>query len=372
MKKIFKGLLMSFIMLVSMPALTGCFGFGGEALEIESITTQTQENGDTVVVITYADGFTEPTVFTIPAGKQGEDGKDGNGIKDISYEKSETGVNTIVTITFTNENVEPVEVIIPNGVSISSVESVIDENTGNTLLTINYSDGTKTERIEVTKGPQGEAGKDGNGILRIDQVVNEDKSVTLNLVMSSGNDIKVEIPAPQKGEDGRGIQSIVSVPDGDNYVMTITFTDGTVQELEFARPNRWFSESAEPTKSDGIDGDLWYDLAHQIIYVKEDGVWNKVINIGEEVNLSYQVRFELNDNNRTPASMPTGSLTTYSIPAGHYFQATGYTLPIPTRSGYVFEGWYTSKTITAVTGKFTDLTPVLGDLTLYANWVIAK
>ena len=190
--------------------------------------------------------------------------------------------------------------------------------------------------------------------------------------MSSGNDIKVEIPAPQKGEDGRGIQSIVSVPDGDNYVMTITFTDGTVQELEFARPNRWFSESAEPTKSDGIDGDLWYDLAHQIIYVKEDGVWNKVINIGEEVNLSYQVRFELNDNNRTPASMPTGSLTTYSIPAGHYFQATGYTLPIPTRSGYVFEGWYTSKTITAVTGKFTDLTPVLGDLTLYANWVIAK
>lgn len=370
MKKILKGLLMSITMLVSMPSLTGCFGFGGESLAIESITTQKQENGDTVVVITYADGYTDPTIFTIPAGQNGENGQDGNGIKDITYKKSETGVNTIVTITFTNERNEPVEIIIPNGVSITSVDSVTDPNTGNTLLTVNYSDGSKTERIEVAKGEPGIDGKDGNGIEKIDQVLNADKSITLTIVMTSGEEVKVDIPAPERGDEGRGIKDIVSVPNGDTYIMTITFSDGAKQELEFARPNKWFSESGEPQDTDGIDGDLWYDLAHQTIYVKEQGVWNTVLNLGEEVNVTYQVSFELNDSYRAPAKLPLGSFSTYNIPSGKYFQATGYTLPVPTRTGYVFEGWYTSKTINAATGKFTDLTPVMSDLTLYASWSI--
>ena len=59
----------------------------------------------------------------------------------------------------------------------------------------------------------------------------------------------------------------------------------------------------------------------------------------------------------------------YQIPHGSYFAAQeGYTIPIPTRNGYDFVGWYTTKTITPTSGKFTDLTPVMADLTLYAIW----
>ena len=40
----------------------------------------------------------------------------------------------------------------------------------------------------------------------------------------------------------------------------------------------------------------------------------------------------------------------------------------PTREGYTFLGWYTTKTIGPTSGVLTDLTPILSDLELYAQW----
>ena len=51
------------------------------------------------------------------------------------------------------------------------------------------------------------------------------------------------------------------------------------------------------------------------------------------------------------------------------FQNNGYgEIPIPTREGYVFVGWYRTKTITSINSAFTDFTIVLTDLELYAIW----
>ncbi len=77
----------------------------------------------------------------------------------------------------------------------------------------------------------------------------------------------------------------------------------------------------------------------------------------------YWVRFDVNEGN-----LPYGTAILYKIKHGTYFASAGYQIPIPTRSGYNFKGWYTSKSVTPATGCFTDLTPVCGELTLYAIW----
>jgi uncharacterized repeat protein (TIGR02543 family) len=44
------------------------------------------------------------------------------------------------------------------------------------------------------------------------------------------------------------------------------------------------------------------------------------------------------------------------------------TLPIPTKEGYIFKGWFTGETIND--GQFFNYIPITTDLTLYAKWMI--
>ena len=360
--KIYKKILLIFVLCFCF-LLTGCGAFFGEeeSLMMESLETKELENGDIEITINYSNEDVKPTVFIVP---KGEEGGTGNGISSINTYKSEDGKNTVVKIEFTNGS-EAKEFNIPNGVSIDKVQTEKVTETGETLLTIVYSDGSTSDPISI---PKGEKGDKGISISGITQKINRDYSVTLTIEMTEGDPIQVEIPAPVHGKDGRGISEIVSIPNGDKYVMTIKFTDDTVQELEFARPNKWFSESSGPKLEDGINGDLWYDLAHQIIYVKQNNKWNLVINFNNVIDLTYEITFDLNDTASEPADMPAGSLITYPIECGKYFASSGYTIPVPTRDGYKFVGWYTVKTPTAVNGAFTDLTPVQSNLTLYAVW----
>ena len=351
------------IMISMFCLLTSCGGFFQEqSLEISSINSIILEDGSTQVVISYTDEEIAPTTFIIPKGVKGDAG---NGIKNVSYDKSLDGKNTIVIIEFTDPEITPVSINLPNGVSIDKIDGKKDPMTEETNLIIYYSDGSKSEPISI---PKGEKGKDGISIIGISQRINRDYSVTLTLQMSEGDNVIVEIPAPQQGADGRGIKDIVSIPSGDKYVMTITYTDDTSKDLEFARPNKWFSESSEPTIIDGINGDLWYDLAHQVIYVKQNNKWQEVIDFGKVVDSTYEVTFNLNDSTINKASMPSGSLLNYQISCGTYFQASGFQIPIPTRNGFEFVGWCTSRIPTQVTGYFNDLTIVQSDLVLYAIW----
>ena len=346
--------------------LTGCGGFfAEETVEISSIDTITLDDGSTQITINYVDPEMKPTTFVIP---KGETGKTGNGIKNISYGQSDDGERTIVTIEFTDETIEPQVIAIPNGKSIVNILSEVDPETKDTNITLVLSDGTTFGPLKVPAGVQG---VDGVGIQEISQKINRDFSVTLTLLMTDGREIPVEIPAPVQGEDGIGIKDIVSIPNGDTYTMIITYDDEaeTTKELEFARPNKWFSEMGTPTNDDGIDGDLWYDLAHQIIFLKENGKWSPVMDFGITETEPFTVKFNLNDDDsEQKAGMPTGSKMTYQITGGEYFAASKYSIPIPVRPGYEFLGWCTSPHKTPVNGYFTDLTIVKADLTLYAIW----
>ena len=365
MNKLLKSFTLSFLCFCTLFFLSSCssfFGSDSEGILIQSISTKTLENGDIEVTISYTDEEKKPTTFIVP---RGENGESGTGIKEVLTKQKEDGTGTVLTITYTNNAIQPTTFEVKDGVSLSKIETLYDEETTDTYMVVHFSDGTMSEPLLL---PKGEKGKDGISVLGIEQRINRDYSVTLTFLMSEGDDVIVEIPAPIQGEDGKGIEEIISIPRNDNYMMIITYTDGTTQELEFARPNKWFSESATPTVADGINGDLWYDLSHNIIYVKQSNRWVRVIDLNQITGETYTVRFDLNDSASDMASMPVGSLLTYEIPSGHYFEASGYEIPIPIRTGYTFKGWYTVKNPTVVHGAFTDLTAVFSDITLYAKW----
>ena len=90
--------------------------------------------------------------------------------------------------------------------------------------------------------------------------------------------------------------------------------------------------------------------------------------------------FDLNDyedadNNGikdAPASLNSNN-SSVTFKSGECFASNNYyngDIPVPTRDGYEFCGWYAKRVITnpLTTSAFTDLTPISSNITLYAKW----
>ena len=351
---------------------TGCSGFvmDDESLYISNITSQVLEDGTTMVTIIYTDDEIEPVVFYIPKGQTGETGEAGNGIKEISYEVNETTGYLEVTITFTDPAMEPVTYILKNGNSIKEVEQIVDEETGEVSFILHFTDGTSSDPISV---PKGKDGKDGSMIIGYEQTINDDGSVTLMFLFSTGELYTCEIPAPQKGEDGRGIAAIVGTEDEQYYYLTITYTDDTTETIQFNKPvpNSWSSGyEGRPADSYGRNGDYFFDLANNDIYHKINGKWELIVDLESNSDKeTWNVTFNLNGEGAKLVSGHNYKLS-YEIKKGSNFACDKVSVPIAEREGYTFGGWYTTSTTpTIVQGSFTDLTTVNSDLELYAYWI---
>lgn len=365
-----KKTLIVFLMCFFAFALTGCSAFFGEDenLLIDKIEYKyIEEEGVTRVTVTYLNEDKSPDVFDIPNGVPGEEGPvgaDGNGIASIDYEYSADGFTTKVIVNYTDEDMDPVEFTIPNGRSVSGVRSETDRATGNTLMYLQYSDGTESEQIVIRKGA------DGNSIIGYNQVINEDLSVTLTFQCSQSDDVVITVPAPQKGDPGVGIESMIAQETGSEYQILVKYTDGREETLTFTRPadpNSWTTGSVVPKDSEGRNGDFYFDTFHKKIYFKENNSWSEIVDF-ESLDNVYKITFYLNDSGDAPASMPPYTFTQYKVTHGEYFSTEHGTIPIPTRTGYVFKGWYLTTNVTPVNAPFTDLTPVYSDMKLYACW----
>lgn len=368
-KKIFTFLCFIFM---SFGMFTGCSGFvvDDESLYISNITSQVLEDGTTMVTIIYTDDEIEPVVFYIPKGQTGETGQSGNGIKEISYIVNETTGYLEVTITFTDPSMEPVEYILKNGNSIKELEQIVDEETGEVSFVLHFTDGTSSEPISV---PSGKDGKDGSLIIGYEQVINDDGSATLMFIFSTGDIYTCEIPAPQKGDDGRGILAIVGTSDEEYYYLTIQYSDDTSETIQFDKPvpNTWYSGyEGRPADSYGNNGDYFFDLANNDIYHKMNNKWELIIDLESNSDSeTWKVTFNLNGEGAKLVSGHNYKLS-YDIKKGSNFASDKVNVPIAEREGYAFGGWYTTSTEpTIVHGAFTDLTTVNNDLELYAYWI---
>lgn len=380
--------LLGLSLLICPTTLSSCSGFmsGGDNLLIESISATPDSLGNIVVVINFTDEERNPVSFIVP---KGSDGTDGVGIKEITYSSSEDNAYTIIKVTYTDPNKEPSIFTVKNGekgVSVTGISKTYDEE-GNAYFYINFSDGTKSDPIKIEKGPKGDKGDDGKGIKNIETQINEDGSVDLTIWYT--DDIsytEVSIPAPVKGETGRGIESMVATTLGDKYILTINYTDGTKDELNFDKPkdgidgkdgkdgHTWLNGSRTPLDNEGNNGDYYFDILNKKIYFKRDGKWVLVISFDEQETL-YTVSFNFNCKGDESLQVPGFEAPfSYQFKRGSYFINDTInhfsTLPYPTRNGYIFNGWCTSTSKTATSGIFTDLTPIMSDLTLYALWEV--
>ena len=157
--------------------------------------------------------------------------------------------------------------------------------------------------------------------------------------------------------------------DGNSYKLTFYFTDGTDQTVTFTRPtepNTWHSGVTDPNLNPnlGKNGDFYIDKYTLTIYQKSGGRWIAIATLSNTKD-EHIVTFDPNGGN-----FVSGTLD-YQFPITHgytFYSTDGYSIPSVYRDGYTFVGWFTSKQNDPNAGQFTDLTPVLSDMTLYARW----
>ena len=163
----FKRIISSLFLFLSL-TLSSCSLFGGtsEGLMIDRVESSTSANGSTLVTMYFTDTDVEPLTFEIPKGAVGETGPvgvAGLGIKDISATQSSDGLSTILTITFTSDEVPPETITVPNGVSVVESTLVVDPDTDQYQFVFTLSNG-ETIRTNTFDKP-----KDGIGISDVQQ-----------------------------------------------------------------------------------------------------------------------------------------------------------------------------------------------------------
>lgn len=366
-KKLLKQILFGLTLSFAAVNLSSC-GFiemGDSGTAISEIKTEVNKDGDTVVTIVYIDEEREPVVFIIP---KGEDGFVGAGIKDIiTTEPDSNGYITLI-IYYTDDR-DPSIIKVStikgeDGISIDSITPTYNSD-GSITLTIKYVDNRLPEQTITIPAPN-----DGVGIASIKETNNDDGSKTLTIIYT--NDVKqdVFIPAPEKGETGNGILYMVASERDTKYIITVYYTNGTNVELEFdkpTKPNTWHSDYYDPTTKtvpNSENGDFYLNKTTMTVYQKVGGKWVEIATL-QESKIDHTVKFDANGG-----IFATNSIPEETIKHGSTFYSAGLEFPtVYSLDGREFLGWYTSRNASNVnSGQFTDLTPVLSDMTLYARW----
>lgn len=363
------GLLLTTLLVTPLASCTSFFG--KNEIMIDDIVTTINGAGDIVVTITFVNDAKDPLTFTIPQGKPGV------GIANITQTPSPDGLTTMIVITYTDQSIKPLTFTIQNGTTISNITSEVDpKDETQTLITVTLNNGEiLTFQIDRPKD-----GIDGNGITGITQTTDENGTLVLTFHFSASEDVRIEFPFKQ-GEQGNGIEAITMQLVDDQYCFTFFTSDGASYEVFTDRPATWTSGIGAPTSDLGITGDFYYDTYTNVIYLKnKNGKWDVVVDFNDAVDkVYYTVNFDLNTTALPYASwestavFPDGTYPIYEIAKGHTFydtyDGTPYAIPVPTRDGFVFDGWYTQKIPTINSSRFGDLVPVHKDMTLYAKWL---
>ena len=370
----FKRIISSLFLFLSL-TLSSCSLFGGtsEGLMIDRVESSTSANGSTLVTMYFTDSDVEPLTFEIPKGAVGETGPvgvAGLGIKDISATQSSDGLSTILTITFTSDEVPPETITVPNGVSVVESTLIYDQDTEQYQFVFTLSNGETIETNTFDKP------KDGIGISSVEKREDGNGNIIITITYSDpsmGDNGKTEITIPYKnGEDGRGISSIIGTQKDETYTITIYFSDGSSQELSpilIPEATKWMYGQGAPTsryEALANEGDYYFDLENKAIYIFTSGYFNKIIDLttSNDPSEKCHIIFDANGGEFVP-----GSITEIDTTVGRPISLAR--IPECFKTGFRFEGYYTTPEgpANALSGKLTDLTPVYSDTTFYAHYI---
>lgn len=369
------------VLIFSMTAIfaSACSFFGGseEVRQIEKIYSEPGVNDEgvtgTYIVIVYEGGEYPESRFFIA---DPEPGKEGTGISNITHKQNADGTTT-VTIEYTDPSRYPAEFTVPNGLYIQNIIPAINEETGERTLKIVFSDPTM-EPLVLTI-PSGKDGKNGDSIKNIYTDYDLDGNIVVHIIVSRQNpetgewiDEEMEPFTIPKGERGSGIAYVevnsMSYEDVYNYYLDIWYDNGEVNTITIPRSSNWYTGKGKPGGGAYNIGDFYIDTAGYAIYRMQATGWVELINLSAYSTAEHTVYFYIDDE---------GNLNNkFKILHGNSFMSADERIPTPARDGYKFIGWFTEYVnpddegaeINPNSGQFTDLTPVLCDMILYARW----
>lgn len=360
MKK-FRNLLLGALLVFSLPSLSACGFFAEEenGYLISDVTTDVDNQGNTIVTISFSSEDKPSVSFTLP---KGADGQEGVSIKDVTSEFQEEYNRVKLTITFTDSNKEPFVTYIPvyNGIDGRGIANINVETleNGNQQITISFTDDSSPVSFIVPKGQDGVSIKE---ITTSYDPISYDVIVTISFTDDSPS-VEFRIP---RGLRGVSIDYIETQEDENNYKLIIHYDDGTQEEVSFSKEHatNWLYGSTVPDSQNGENGDFYFNLSTGEIYVKENGNWVlKTVIAGvdtPETKNYYYITLDLNGGSLVNPLDPI----TYKVEEGKYIN-----LPLAYKEGAEFVGWYTDKELTPNSGHVTNITPIYMDMTLYAQY----
>ena len=365
-KNLFTRLSLLFVAFALSSPLASCTFFNTGGTQISNvITTYDDSTGNTIVTITFSDDEISPVSFIIPRGISG---KDGVSIKNVTSKLSSDGNSIELTITYTDSSVQDTVISVPvlQGRGIKEVQVDKDEE-GNPTIQFVYTDGTLSPIITMP------AGKDGKGIESF-EVSEPDSSGRMTIVIkfSDGSSTSFEI---KNGKDAISISNITyneEKSDATHYVLTITYTDGYTEDVSLDRPrsNRWFTGSTSPEEdknlSEATEGDFYINRVNGYLYQKgNDDKWAFLFCMKGDGSVKEDVYYKVIFDPKEGKIDDYEGVSVFNVLEGKTISLAN--IPTPVYENHTFLGWYTDlDNVNA--GKFTDLTPVMSDLHLYAKY----
>jgi uncharacterized repeat protein (TIGR02543 family) len=271
-----------------------------------------------------------------------------------------------------NVKAEPFELTVDGvtrtGTKIQFFIQSVDEN-GNPAYDENGNP------IEETVGKEFEIFNGAN----IDNIVvdgeTDEGDPILKITMTDGTTKTVSIPKAE----AIGIKSIsvdTDNTDPTKYALKVTYTDNTVQNVSFPKNSAWHKGEGDPNNKSnfGSIGDYYFDHKFAIIYYKSTmDSWEQIANIGAgSVKIVFSINFEKGETWKKYVASPDLSTCTVTLSVGTSFaaEAPDHYIPIPSKDGYTFVGWYTSRDPEVTDGMFNSMTviPNTDQLTLYPVW----
>lgn len=341
--------------------LSSCSAFfGGDEYTITDTQVTTDENGNTIVTITFSGEDIAPLTFTIPSIT------DGVGIESIEPTLNDDEVT--LTISYTDESKEDTIITIPiikgqDGKGISNVEFGYDEDE-NTTMQFFYTDGTTSEIITIKRG---EDGSEGPGIKDFTVTPTGLGSNILTIYFTDDRE-----PVTFTVSDGVSVDSIEynSEESTDEfYILDVTFSDGRVEKISLPRPttNSWLVGNSNPDSEQGKINDFYININTGYVFRKiNDTTWEILFCMkGENESsdpLYYSITFNLSEDEHFNNS--DEKRITYLVEENKNL-ALDY-IPIPIKSNSIFDGWYESVD-NPNSGKFTSFTNITRNLELFAR-----
>lgn len=363
MKKGFKKIILGTMLAAfSIAPLTGCSIFGDDGYTITDIQTRYDASTGNVIVMISTTSEENPLItFTIP---QGISGKDGVSIVSVDPVLNAEGTELTITIKYSDPSFPDTVITVPviNGEDGKGIKdfNVGQDKNGNVTVEIVYTDGTTDGPFIIPKG------ENGVGIASIEPDYTDPDNVIVTIYYTDSSIDPTVVLIPK----GVGITSITYDAEkstDDEYVLKIQYSNGRTGSLSIPRPksSEWHVGLNDPDIELGKDGDFYLDQLTGYVWQKKNGEWIFILSMkGTASAVSYNVRFFPSEGVWSDGTHDT---FTYRIGYGEYIDLED--IPTPVRDNYVFTGWFTTNDNNPNAGQFTDLTPVLKDMNLYPRWV---